>query len=121
MRAIPWATDLDQPPGVRAATAQQGRFPMRLNRSVVLAALIALGAAGCVLSGQLRDQPVTAAESTRTDPRPDPTRVHVVTAEARNHVAAVRASGQTAAMWSVEIRAAIEGPDRTNVVYGKSV
>src|SRR3546814_18851561 len=95
MRAIPWATDLDQPPGGRAATAQQGRFPMRLNRSVVLAALIALGAAGWVLSGQLRDQPVTAAESTRTDPRPGPTRVRVVKSEAGNHVAEGRASGQT--------------------------
>src|SRR3546814_15253146 len=105
MRAIPWATDLDQPPGVRAATAQQGRFPMRLNRSVVLAALIALGAAGWVLSGQLRDQPVTAPESTRTAPRPGPTRVRVVTSEAGNPVAEGRASGQPAAMRSAEIRA----------------
>src|SRR3546814_15173346 len=82
---------------------------MRLNRSVVLAALIALGAAGWVLSGQLRDQPVTAAESNRTDPRPGPSRVRGVTSEGGNHVPEVGTTRQTEALRSVEIRAGVQG------------
>lgn len=85
---------------------------MRVNLSVILAVLIAVAATGWILSGQFEDRPATAAVDTgasRAEPSPGPTRVRIVTSKASDYVAEVRASGQTEAMRSVEIRAETEG------------
>lgn len=85
---------------------------MRINTSVVLAVLIAVGAAAWVLSGQLDERPATAAVEAPTGeaaPPPAPARVRVVTSQAESYVAEVRASGHTEAMRTVEIRAETEG------------
>lgn len=82
---------------------------MRVNTSVVLAAAIALAAIAWVLSGQFGDRPATAASEEPAPPAPvaeaKPPRVRVVASAARDYVAVVRASGQTDARRSIEIRA----------------
>ncbi|GHD61135.1 hemolysin D [Thalassobaculum fulvum] len=86
---------------------------MRVNLSVILATAIAIGAAGWILSGQVADQPATAAVDGPLAPQattaPQPPRVRVLTSQARDYVAVVRASGQTLAKRSVEIRAETAG------------
>lgn len=88
---------------------------MRINTSVVLAVLIALGATAWVLSGQVSDRPATAAvepgpaHQPARQPAAGPVRVRVATSQASEYVAEVRASGHTEAVRSVEIRAETEG------------
>ena len=86
---------------------------MRVNTSIVLATVIALAAAGWVLSGQFADRPATAANDqpagSEAPAVAKPPRVRVTTSTARDYVAEVRASGQTEARRSVEIRAETAG------------
>lgn len=86
---------------------------MRVNPSIILAVLIALGATAWILSGQTSERPATAADPAANPATaaatPKPVRVRVVTSTASNYVAVVRASGQTEATRSVEIRAETEG------------
>lgn len=83
---------------------------MRLNPSVVLAVVIALGATVWILSGLTADRPATAAVAPAPkEAGPAAARVRVVVSHARDYVAEVRASGQTEAKRSVEIRAETEG------------
>lgn len=86
---------------------------MRVNTSIVLAGVIALGAVAWILSGQFADRPATAASAgpapAEAPAKPVPPRVRVVTSSARDYVAVVRASGQTEARRSVEIRAETAG------------
>ena len=85
---------------------------MRVNRSVVLAVVLALGVTGWILSGQLDDSPRPAAAETEAAPAPSaqqPARVRVKTSTAEDFVAVVRASGQTRSARSVEVRAETEG------------
>lgn len=86
---------------------------MRVKTSIILAAVIAVAAAGWVLSGQFADSPATAASSppavSEAPAAPKPPRVRVTTSTARDYVAVVRASGQTEARRSVEIRAETAG------------
>ncbi|MEQ8813814.1 MAG: efflux RND transporter periplasmic adaptor subunit [Thalassobaculum sp.] len=86
---------------------------MRVNTSIVLAAVIAVAAAGWVLSGQFADRPATAASDqpagSEAPTVAKPPRVRVVTSNARDYVAVIRASGQTEARRAVEIRAETAG------------
>ncbi len=87
---------------------------MRVNRSIVLAVVIAAAGTGWVLSGQFDDGPATAAAQTAADQAPpaarDPrTRVRVIRSTADDYVAVVRAAGQTHSARSVEIRVETEG------------
>ncbi len=86
---------------------------MRMNSSLLLATVIALAAAGWILSGQFADRPATAASAQPaaagpSDVAPAP-RVRVIESAARDYVAVVRASGQTEARRMVEIRAETAG------------
>ena len=87
---------------------------MRVNRSIVLAVVIAVAGTGWVLSGQFDDGPAIAAAQTATDQAPPverdaPTRVRVTRSSAGDYVAVVRAAGQTQSARSVEIRVETEG------------
>lgn len=83
---------------------------MRVNRSIVLATVIAAAAAGWILSGQFADQPAAAGTAVETPPPvAERVRVRVVTSTAANYVATVRVSGQTKSARSVVIRAETEG------------
>lgn len=86
---------------------------MRVNLSVILATVIAIGATGWILSGQFADQPATAAvddaPAPPTSTASKPPRVRVLTSKASDYVAVVRTSGQTQAKRSVEIRAETAG------------
>lgn len=86
---------------------------MRLNKSILLATVIAIGAAGWIVSGQLSDRPATASSEQPQAPQapatPGPQRVQVTTSSARDYVAVIRASGQTEAKRAVEIRAETAG------------
>jgi len=86
---------------------------MRVNTSILLAVVIALAAVAWIVSGQFADRPATAASNdpAATEPPavPKPPRVRVTTSTARDYVAAVRASGQTEARRSIEIRAETAG------------
>ena len=70
---------------------------MRVNLSVILATVIAIGATGWILSGQFADQPATAAvDDTPAPPAPTaatPPRVRVLTSQASDYVAVVRTFG----------------------------
>lgn len=86
---------------------------MRVNPSIILATVIALGATAWVVSGQFTDRPATAASEppaqSETATAQQPPRVRVATSTARDYVAVIRASGQTEARRSVEIRAETAG------------
>ncbi|EDP65238.1 efflux transporter, RND family, MFP subunit [alpha proteobacterium BAL199] len=84
---------------------------MRVNPSIVLATVIALGAVGWILSGQVSDRPATAASEAADDTakQPAPTRVRIIVSRAADYRAVIRASGQTMAARSIEIRAETDG------------
>lgn len=86
---------------------------MRVNTSILLATVIALGAAGWIISGQFADRPATAASAEPATAGPSATpqapRVRVIESVARGYVAVARASGQTEARRMVEIRAETAG------------
>ncbi len=84
---------------------------MRLNRSILLAAVIAIAAVSWIMSGQFTERPATASsETTPTVPETEPaTRVRTVESVARDHVATIRTSGQTEAARMVTVRAETRG------------
>lgn len=84
---------------------------MRVSSSIVLATLIAVGAFVWVWSGETAGRPAAAVETAAptSQPAPEPTRVRVLTSVAADYAPVVRASGQTEAVRTVEIRAETEG------------
>ncbi|NQW09489.1 MAG: efflux RND transporter periplasmic adaptor subunit [Alphaproteobacteria bacterium] len=82
---------------------------MRLKGSIILAMAIAIAATGWILSGQFGERPATANDSAPiVAAEKGPVRVRVHISEAADYVARVRASGQTEAARTVEIRAEID-------------
>lgn len=82
---------------------------MRLKGSIVLAVLIAIAAIGWILSGFSGERAATANDGPQvTIVEQGPVRVRVRASEAEDYVARIRASGQTEAARSVEVRAEID-------------
>ena len=86
---------------------------MRLNRSILLATIIALAAVAWIMSGQLSERPATASSETASAPTIQTEqpilRVRVMESAARDHVATLRSSGQTEAARIVTVRAETAG------------
>ncbi|WP_420405879.1 efflux RND transporter periplasmic adaptor subunit [Nisaea sp.] len=86
---------------------------MRLNRSLLLAALIAIGATGWILSGQFangaRTDEETAAASETSAEAPELTSVRIRESVAEPYRSAVIISGRTDASRHIELKAQILG------------